>query len=723
MINSRLEKVFLNIIKIGVVLILFLPLLVYRPVLYPYVFSKILSFQVIVEIIFVFWLFLFLYAKDRGKYRLYPVKSCKAGSPMAKFNRAGWKNPLVIALTAFMGILFLTSLIGVDFAKSFWSTQERMTGVITLLHFYAFFIILISILKSKKDWQNVIWLSLVCSVLVGVYGIGQKFGLEFLLKDSATRMSATLGNPDFLGVYAMVHIFLAGFLLHANSASSHSSLRSSHSDNANAPMRIFKKRRFIQVLIGLLLLFNLSVLFLTGTRGAFVGFGASIIFGLIYFIFSRHFRRRGRILSLILLLIIVGSSSFIYFNKNQEWMKKAPIVIRRLTSISLESNKARLVSWQIGLQGFKQKPIFGYGWENYDIVFNKNYNPWYLRTGDAVTWFDRSHNQVIDILALTGIFGILSYLAIFGAVFWLLRRKATPITNDTRMTRIGLVILALMFLAYFIQNLFVFDTPAPLIVFYFSLALVYFVTQCDTNILMHANNTNEKQSTINNQQSTISRFPLPVLILLIIIFLPWAMYKFNIEPFQQSRLGIKAIHTSNVDLKSGLYWYEQALTKPCFTNPEVRVYLAKTVSEQYSKINEETTLLELNLIAEATEMAIAEYKKSVQEHPLNARHWLYLGQLYSLGVGYEKEYIQKADEALHKALELSPKRQQVYFELARVQLFLQEYEKAIELLKQAVILDPEVRASRQNLEKVLKTLKEQNPELVKETQQFLKEIQ
>jgi len=379
MINSRVEKIILNIIKIGIIMILFLPLLVYRPVLYPYVFSKILSFQVIVEIIFVFWLFLALYA--------------------GKKYRPDWKSPLVIALTTFMGILFLTSLTGVDFAKSFWSTQERMIGVITLLHFYAFFIVLISTFKNKKNWYQFIWLSLICSFFVGMYGIGQKFGLEVLLKDKATRMSSTLGNPDFLGVYALVHVFLAGFLFY------------------------LQKRKISKIFVIFFLLFNLTVLFLTATRGAFIGFGVSIIFGLIYFIFSKQFKKRGRVISLVLLLMVMGGSLFIYFNKNQEWMGKAPYAIRRLTSITLESNKSRLISWQIGLQGFKEKPLTGYGWENYDIVFNKNYNPWYLSKGNSAIWFDRSHNQVVDILALTGIFGILSYLAIFGIVFWLLFKK------------------------------------------------------------------------------------------------------------------------------------------------------------------------------------------------------------------------------------------------------------------------------------------------------------
>ena len=666
MINSRVEKFFLNIIKTGIILILFLPLLVYRPVLYPYVFSKILSFQFIVEIIFIIWLFLALY--------------------FGKKYRPDWKNPLVIALTIFMGILFLTSLTGIDSAKSFWSTQERMTGIITLLHFYAFFIILISTFKNKRDWQKFIGASLIYALFVGLYGIGQKQGLNFLIKTDLYQMNSTLGNPIFLAVYSMLHIFLAGFILSQ------------------------KNSKKIKIICSALIIFNIWIMLAAASRGVMLAFGFGLFLFLLFLIFSTKYKKIKISLGLFL-TIIIASLVFIQLPVFKPYINKMPRFIGRLASFT-SSTESRILSWNIGWQGFKERPILGWGWENYNIIFNQNYQPSFLNspTGLEVTWYDHSHNQIIDILALTGILGILSYLAIFGIVFWLLFKKIKILDNLKQ--KIPFVLLGLMFLAYFIQNLFVFDTPAPLIVFYFSLALEYFVTQ---------NKRSDLQPEVRPRGG--SSFPLPVLILLIVIFLPWAMYKFNIEPFQQSRLGVKAIHASKIDLKSGLHWYEQALAKPCFTNPEIRVYLAQTVSEQYSKMNKETTLTELNLIGEATEMAIMEYKKSVQEHPLNARHWLYLGQLYNLGVGYNKEYVQKADEVLHKALELSPKRQQVYFELARAQLFLQEYEKAVELLKQAVILDPEVKTSRQNLEKVLKTLKEQKPELVEKTEQFLKELE
>jgi len=110
--SARLEKIFLNIIKIGSAMILFLPLFIYRPVLYPYIFSKIIVFQIIAEIIFVLWLFLLLYAKNNEKYKI------------------NFKNPLIMGLTLFMGVLILTMFTGVDMGKSFWSSQERMTGVL-----------------------------------------------------------------------------------------------------------------------------------------------------------------------------------------------------------------------------------------------------------------------------------------------------------------------------------------------------------------------------------------------------------------------------------------------------------------------------------------------------------------------------------------------------------------------------------------------------------------
>ncbi len=663
--STRLENILKWIIKIGVVAILFLPLFVYKPVFYPYVFSKIIIFQIIVEAIFVAWVFLVFYAKDRKKYKI------------------NFKNPLILALTIFIGFLILTSFTGVDVGKSFFSTQERMTGVITMIHFYLWFIVLSTLFREKRDWMIFLWSTLCCSFLLGLYGLGQKIGLSFLLKNGAKRMSATLGNPDFLGVYSLMHIFLAGILMS------------------------WLKKKIWKILAFILLIFNLIILFLTATRGAILAFGVSLFAFLLFLIFRKKTKKFLKILLLIFLLIAIGSSIFLRANRNEDWMGKAPLAVRRLTSITATSNIERLKSWNIGLKGFKERPILGWGIENYNVVFNKYYDPWYLTRGEQATWFDKTHNQIIDLLALTGILGTLSYLAIFFVLFWLLRKKYVNRAN----AGIDVILLACMLLAYFVQNLFVFDTPASLLLFYFSLSFIYFLTSSQVG-------RGQVKPVINNQQST-TNFPLPVLIFLIILFVPFAMYKFNIEPCQQSKFGIRAVHATKIDLRSGLYWYGKSLSKPCFTNTEIRTQLAKQINEEYKKINKDTSDADLQILAQATELTINEFKKSVIEHPRDVRQFLYLGQLYNLATGYNRGYIDDAKEVLLRAKELSPRRQQVYYALGRAYLGAKEYEKAVEIFKQAYILEPKVGLSRKNLNIVLKVLKQNNSNLVPDLEEFL----
>ena len=674
--SEKVEKIFLWIIKSGTVIILFLPLLVYQRVFYPYIFPKIIAFQVLVEIIFAAWLFLGIYNR---KYR------------------PDFKNPLVIALTIFMGILFLTSLTGADFAKSFWSTQERMTGVLSILHFYAFFIVLVSAFKSWKDWKIFIWASLICSFLVGLYGLAQKFApqlglnLSFLLKGGG-RMQSTLGNPIFLAVYSMLHVFLAGFLL-------------------------FREKKTIwRIIIGFLAVFNLTIMLMAASRGVMLAFGFSLFLFILFLIF-RSRTKIIKIISGIILVIFISGLIFIQLPIFEPLIYKMPGFVPKLAHLT-SGAEDRLDAWIIGLKGFGDKPVLGYGWENYNLIFDKYYQPRYLAKGMEATWFDHSHNQVIDIMALTGILGILSYLLVFGAIFWLLFKKI-KILDDLKR-KIPFVILGLTFLAYFIQNLFVFDTPAPLIVFYFSLGLVAFITKSDANCESRLNDTNNKPGD-QLPKDQRARFPLPILILLVVVFLPCAVYKFNIEPFQQSRLGITAWNTAKVDLKSGLYWFEKALDKPCFVNSETRVYLARTIAEGHDKISLEMTEEELDTLGQGTELAIAEYKKNVQDHPLNARYWLYLGQLYSLGVKYDRSYIEEAKKTLNTALELSPKRQQTYFELARIYYYEKNYQKALDLLEQAVVLAPEVKESVQKLERVIEAVEKEKPDLeeIEKARKFL----
>ena len=73
---------------------------------------------------------------------------------------------------------------------------------------------------------------------------------------SGGRIQGTLGNSSYLGIYAVLHVFLAAFFLLSHYA---------RKDAKDILARIFG--------YAVIIIFNIAVLFYTGTRGALVGLG------------------------------------------------------------------------------------------------------------------------------------------------------------------------------------------------------------------------------------------------------------------------------------------------------------------------------------------------------------------------------------------------------------------------------------------------------------------
>ncbi|MEA3272174.1 MAG: hypothetical protein U9P90_00730, partial [Patescibacteria group bacterium] len=84
-------------------------------------------------------------------------------------------------------------------------------------------------------------------------------------------------------------------------------------------------------------------------------------------------------------------------------------------------------------------------------------------------------------------------------------------------------------------------------------------------------------------------------------------------------------------------------------------------------------------------LAIDEIKKSAFNHPKDFSYPLTLGNLYTSTEDYSSAY-----KKYGRAIELSPKRQVVYFQFASAKFLAGEDEEARNTLRQAVELNPEV---------------------------------
>ena len=224
-------------------LILLAPFLVWGKFLFPYITPKTLFFRILIEIALFFYILLIIY---RPEYR-------------PRFSKLTW------AVLIYFLIMTFTSIFGLDFYRSFWGNIERGEGLLTIYHLFIFFILISSLFKEKKEWLRFFDISILVSLLISFYALGQEFELGFLLKSAGgSRLTGTIGNASFLAAYLLLNIFLCLFLL------------------AN------KKQLGWRIFYGSAFLFESYILFKTETRGALLGFfGGLLLLAILSIVFSK----------------------------------------------------------------------------------------------------------------------------------------------------------------------------------------------------------------------------------------------------------------------------------------------------------------------------------------------------------------------------------------------------------------------------------------------------
>ena len=168
--------------KIGIFAALLTPVIVDFDLYFPFVASKGLWFMACAQLAFFSWLVL------AWRWRHY---------------RPNFKNPVVAAVFAYLGVLFLSAILGADFSASFWSTFERMGGVLMFCHL-AGFMVSAALVLEPRDWRNVFFASVAVALAVGLRALFDQ--------SAAARGGGFLGNDSFLGTYLLFNIFIALYL-------------------------------------------------------------------------------------------------------------------------------------------------------------------------------------------------------------------------------------------------------------------------------------------------------------------------------------------------------------------------------------------------------------------------------------------------------------------------------------------------------------------------------
>ncbi len=405
----------------GLFAVPFLTIYVENDYFFPYITGKNFWFRIIVDVAFVAWVVLALAdARFRPKF--------------------SW---LLGGFSALLVVMFFANLLGVHPPSSFWSNFERMDGYVTLVHVFLYFVVLGSVLTTKKLWDYFLHTSLSVAFFVTLFGLAQYGGMIETYRGN--RIDSWLGNPAYLAIYLFFHTFIAGWLMVEAKTT---------------------QRRLMYALLGALFIFALLQ---TGTRGTVIGMGVGLLASAGYIgVFGARFKefRSYAIGAFAILLLSVGA---LFIAKDTAYVQES-ISLSRIANIDLGRDlEIRTRIWGLAREGVEERPLLGYGQSNFNYVFNEYYDP---ALYGQEQWFDRVHNIFFDWLVTGGVLGLIAYLSIFAACAWYLFVRPL-LREDETFTVLERGILVGILAGYFTHNFVVFDNIVSYIFFAVVLALIH----------------------------------------------------------------------------------------------------------------------------------------------------------------------------------------------------------------------------------------------------------
>lgn len=604
------ETILRRSIIVGAFLVLLVPFIVAYSSFFPFIVGKAVVFRTVVGLMLGAWGVLAI--------------SVPAYRPR-------W-SPVMISAAIFLGVVCVADLLGVNAARSFWSNFERMEGFVTIAHVVAYLFVVGSVMRSEKLWGWFWNVSIVGSVLASFMAFGEAAKVA---EGQLIRVDATLGNATYLAVYLLINVFIALFMAYRARTN---------------------KLRLWGYIVAIVV--QIVGLYYTGTRGAFLGLAAGIgITALIMLIRAKEHPRMRRIAAAIVGLVLVGMGAF-FMLRTTAFFQENP-TLARIANISLTDTtvESRLTLWtSIGWNAFLERPLLGWGQDNFIVAFGKYYDPIMYK---QEPWFDRAHNVFVDWAMAGGALGLIAYLALFVTTLVMLWRSSLSLPKKSILT--GLLG------AYAVNNLFVFDNLVSYIYFVTVLAYIHVRGSYDAN-----------ETPPQNQSASVSK---PILVggIIVAVVLVWFM---ALRPMGRAHALLNAIRVdySTQDAAQVLPLYHKALAYGSITGlEETREQLSTSALRAFTSTTAlpeaRTAILDL-ASSELADSALAELN--------NTRRLYFLAHFLK-----QTDQSTEALAVFDQALAINPTRQNFLYEVGQIHLAEDDFEKAVETFKTAYEVETE----------------------------------
>ena len=560
---------------------------------------------------------------------------------------AARRDIVFLALMGWVAAGILAAVAGVAPMRSIFGDHERMGGVWFWLHLLVFYVCLRTFMR-EKHWWIFFRAAVAVALVIAIYGLQHQhrfFGIGIGGFDSGV----TIGNSGLLGAYLLSNVALAGMLA----------------------VRSPGRARWVYVSAGAILV--VAVVF-SGNRSSTLGLVLGAGVALLAFVWFSGSVRIGRI-ALAAALFATGAA--LPFVAGAPW---AASVVSRLPAVGRLSSgvdSVRVVQWGAAVNGIRDRPLLGFGPENYQIVWSRFYDPSMYRF-QPDSRYDRAHNAYLDAFATSGVFGFLALVGVCIAMAWVTVRSAKQ--GDRGAIRAGgpaIEAIALGFFAAYAFFLFFwfFDLNSTML----WVAIAAFVAG-------------------RGLHSPVVRFGVPrdrrwqTTLVMAAGGIAFASVVY-VHGFATLRMAhaLDQVRDSRRTLEQSLHDYESIFGSPAPVTQHVFPMYAGHLASLRPRFQEiKSNVASSTLFDQTFLLAVTEFERQASQDPLNEHVLVQHARVLILGSYYydNPRLYESAIAKLHHAVELAPRRVIPLLVLGTAYLNVGRHDRALEVYRRAYAIYP-----------------------------------
>jgi tetratricopeptide (TPR) repeat protein len=332
-----------------------------------------------------------------------------------------------------------------------------------------------------------------------------------------------------------------------------------------------------------------------------------------------------------------------------------------------ESGVIRKYVWEGAFNAWKSSPktiVIGTGVETFAFAFYHYRPQGHNLTSEWDYLYNKAHNEYLNFLATTGLFGLGSYIAIIGVFTVCFVRKLQQRDLNTLTAA-----LFAGWVSVLVTNFFGFSVVATQLMFFLFPAFIFLLTD-------------------EKQESKSWSLTLPSKSIFVVAFAS-AYLLFVLVRFWQADAafaqGYRMVRSGNAGGALPLLVRATAFNtrEPLYHDELGALYATIAASAFESK--DATTAAQF--LAQSTR----EHDRALATSPQNVNFLKTRTKIYVTLSSIDPKYTSDAISALERSIALSPKDPKIYYNLAVLEGRLGEGDKAIEYLKTAIAMKPNYR--------------------------------